>query len=100
MSEANLKINAASLEEQRRHNLAMEAAAVKTSQPKSNPQKSSFLGGAMRGLGNLAAANYNMVQEHQNKPVVYKCFSCKQMKTFSSVRPAMKCCGRTMVRQY
>jgi hypothetical protein len=91
----NLQMNAASLQEQRRHNIAMESASKKASQPKSG----SLLGGAARGLGKFAAANYRMVQEQQNKPVVYKCLKCKQLKTFSSPKPGMKCCGRTLVRQ-
>ena len=71
-------MNAASLQEQRRHNIAMEQAAKKASQPKSG----SILGGVARGLGRAAAANYRMVQENQNKPVIYKCLKCKRLHTF------------------
>tara|TARA_B100000212_G_scaffold341728_1_gene325818 strand:- start:330 stop:1232 length:903 start_codon:yes stop_codon:yes gene_type:complete len=91
----NLQMNAASLQEQRRHNIAMEQAAKKASQPKSG----SILGGVARGLGRAAAANYRMVQENQNKPVIYKCLKCKRLHTFSFPKPGMKCCGQTLMRQ-
>ena len=66
---------------------------------KPQEKSSSVLGMAARGFGRLVVADYNRVQSFQNNNV-YKCWNCKQLKTFSHPRPGVKCCGKTMVRQH
>ena len=99
MSNLNLQMNAASLQEQRRHNLAMEETINQNNQSQKSQSKSgSILGGAARGLGKLAAANYNMVQNQRNQTVTYRCWKCNQVKSYKTITSKARCCGRSMTR--
>jgi hypothetical protein len=100
----NLQMNAALLQEQKRHNLAMESKAKQRSesmQTQQRPQaKKSGLGmRILKGAGKLLAANHRHAlaqQAERKKGRRYYCTKCKRLQDFARLGPHY-CCGKSMI---